>query len=603
MSGAEAKQLLENRKLANRRSAGTLTQTRSSGKTMSTTPKTSPDSNSTWEECEADPEKLSGKACIAVGRQLLGDIEQVGPTLQAVTQDVVFKQHELQKRSPKVAYHIGDSVCFRYGRSEARAVVQEVYPDIDGTFYLLVEDNRREIQVDESRIIGKVEKSGTSGSGKGPGATDDNLATIMAKLQETMHLMELKDTAHREEMGKMQAAVQAIARGGEPRWTHRETRVRQKPEIWFAIAKGGGQTGDVGVFGFAEAQRRLEGATNPVWRRVQSEAEGWAYIAEYQEQQLLATTRPPRIESENEVAVSSSSSSTGRWYAVAKGRNPESVGVYTSWARASVEVEGVSNACFKSFRSEKEADRFLKEYTEQREMTSLQAALFGMKHAPESGDQVKAGESNGMTLDSLSGMGGRASGPDPSQKSEGKIFGLVFTEENSLRSGLVPHPRTLAPQVQMHLLGQALDVAPLPYSVACSSTEGADSGAALSRALATMAGAQTDIELRGEPMDLNWKSGNKISLTSIKTLTQLRERLSELRQGKRAVEQTLLGRISSVLQHAGYETTVADEWALGSIIYRMGCDSQYYYIQLHEHILGQAWEDKSSCDFDNAKLD
>ena len=58
----------------------------------------------------------------------------------------------------------------------------------------------------------------------------------------------------------------------------------------------------------------------------------------------------------------------------------------------------------------------------------------------------------------------------------------------------------------MHLLGQALDVAPLPYSVATGTVESGDSGVALSRALATMAGTQTDMELGGEPMDLNWKS-------------------------------------------------------------------------------------------------
>mmetsp|Transcript_15717 Transcript_15717/g.22435 ORF Transcript_15717/g.22435 Transcript_15717/m.22435 type:complete len:275 (+) Transcript_15717:1897-2721(+) len=116
-----------------------------------------------------------------------------------------------------------------------------------------------------------------------------------------------------------------------------------------------------------------------------------------------------------------------------------------------------------------------------------------------------------------------------------------------------------------------------------------------------MAGTQTDMELGGDPMDLNWKSGSKISLTSIKSLAQLQERLSELRQGKRAVEQTLLGRISSVLQHAGYDANIANEWAVGSILYRIGCDSQYFYIQLHEHNLGQAWEEETSCDFDNAK--
>lgn len=152
-------------------------------------------------------------------------------------------------------------------------------------------------------------------------------------------------------------------------------------------------------------------------------------------------------------------------------------------------------------------------------------------------------------------------------------------------------------------MGQALDVTALPYSVASPSNESMDSTAALSRALASMAGTQTDLELGGDPMDLNWKANHKISLTSIKTLSQLRERLTELRQGKRAIEQTLLGRITSVLQHAGYEPTLAAEWAVNSILYRIGCDSQTFYMQLHEHILDKVWDDEATCDFDNAKLE
>jgi hypothetical protein len=118
-----------------------------------------------------------------------------------------------------------------------------------------------------------------------------------------------------------------------------------------------------------------------------------------------------------------------------------------------------------------------------------------------------------------------------------------------------------------------------------------------------MAGTQTNLELGGDPMDLNWKTSNKLSLSSVKNLTQLRERLTELRQGKWAIEQTLVGRIKSVLQHAGYNYTFAQECVVNSILYRIGCDSQTFYIQLHEHILDKVWDDESMCDFDNDKLE
>jgi hypothetical protein len=50
-------------------------------------------------------------------------------------------------------------------------------------------------------------------------------------------------------------------------------------------------------------------------------------------------------------------------------------------------------------------------------------------------------------------MSSRVSGPDPLQKNEGKLFDIVFTEENILCFGLVPHPHTMSPQVHVHLMG------------------------------------------------------------------------------------------------------------------------------------------------------
>jgi hypothetical protein len=197
-------------------------------------------------------------------------------------------------------------------------------------------------------------------------------------------------------------------------------------------------------------------------------------------------------------------------------------------------------------------------------------------------------------LDGYNGMRGRVTGPDPSQIIEGKLFEIPFTEENALQNGLVPRPQSMAPQVQAHLMGQALDVTALPYSVASVTSDNTDSSAALSWALASMAGAQTDLELGGDPMDLNWKTSNKLLLSSVKNLTQSRERLTELCQGKLVVEQTLVGRITSVLQHAVYNYTLTQEWGVNSILYHIGCDSQTFYIQLHEHKLDKVWDDETT---------
>ena len=599
MSASEAKQILEGRKAANRRSAGLMAGIRSADRSAPS-PKTTPDSGSTWDDCGVNTGDPASGACVALGKQLTAEVSMAPPTLKEITGAIVRKQHQVQREEDfRMGIQAGDRVFFKRGRERKPATVKEIYRDPDGDYYLLEDDRGMEIQVEGHMVVPASKGEEVKNKETSPPSIvpSDPAATLMESMQQMLKLMQQRESVHQGEKDRTQSTERVFQseddRGGKPP----QKAVIPAPEMWYAIAKGRGQEGDVGVFQFAEAQERLRGAVQPVWCHVNSIAEGMEFIADYQEQQLLALTLPHESEVKVKTVESHLASDvTTRWYAVARGKSPESTGVYPSWAKAAVEVEGVSNACFKSFKTEEEAERFVLEYQEQSQATSLQAALTEMKlnrDTPAKSTVTPVGTE--ITKGALSDMGGRVSGPDPSQKMEGKLFGLIFMEENTLRQGLVPHPKTLAPQVQMHLLGQALDVTPLPYTVASSTTDSADTGAALSRALATMAGAQTDMDLGGEPMDLNWKTGSKISVASIKTLSQLRERLSELRQGKRAVEQTLLGRISSVLQHAGYEA--------GSILYRMGCDCQYFYIQLHEHILGQAWDDESSCDFENAKLE
>jgi hypothetical protein len=102
-------------------------------------------------------------------------------------------------------------------------------------------------------------------------------------------------------------------------------------------------------------------------------------------------------------------------YAIARGRTADSVGKYTSWAMASAEVEGVINACFKSFDSEVEEKFFILAYKEQRDVTpsSLQAAVQELPAVQGSmlsmPQPTPEQDGNGS-----SGMGGRISCPDPS---------------------------------------------------------------------------------------------------------------------------------------------------------------------------------------------
>jgi hypothetical protein len=309
------------------------------------------------------------------------------------------------------------------------------------------------------------------------------------------------------------------------------------------------------------------------------------------------------------VPAASNGPRNGSLYAVAKGRNESSIGVF-GFPRAMEEVKGVSDARWKRVTTEEEGWEYIDSEQEnllRRLMeegatpdtveptlpsngTSLQAALSALHN--NSGALANNVQEEGGGLIPTAGLcdlGGRVSGPDPSLKIEGKIFSMLITDATKLRYGLVPNHKHMSPASQAQLLGQALDVTMLPMSDNLGGSEGVETNAALTRALASMAGTQTELELGGEPIDHNWKGGNKVTLARIKNVSVLKDRIAELRANKRAIEQVLLGRLASVLYHAGYDDKVADDWATTSILYRIVCDSQYYYTQLHEHVLSKCY--------------
>ena len=129
-------------------------------------------------------------------------------------------------------------------------------------------------------------------------------------------------------------------------------------------------------------------------------------------------------------------------------------------------------------------------------------------------------------------------------------------------------------QAENHLMEQMLDVTALPHMVAYEGADSMGRSFAMSRALSNLAGHGTELTLGGLPADMNWKSMNKLSIQSIKSLDQLEERLSDLRSGKTTVEGMLLGQLTSVLRCSGYEESSARDWATVSIICMIGCLTQ-----------------------------
>mmetsp|Transcript_15716 Transcript_15716/g.22427 ORF Transcript_15716/g.22427 Transcript_15716/m.22427 type:complete len:117 (+) Transcript_15716:426-776(+) len=97
MTATEAKQRLESRKLANRRSAGiAVGGSRGMGvKSPPTLGQASPDSAETWDDCAEPSSGAPGGACVALGKQMLEEAKAVKPSIKEITEDIVLKQHGL----------------------------------------------------------------------------------------------------------------------------------------------------------------------------------------------------------------------------------------------------------------------------------------------------------------------------------------------------------------------------------------------------------------------------------------------------------------------------------------------------------------------------
>ena len=498
--------------------------------------------------------------------------ESGGPekSIREVTERIAELQQGRAKRN-RAKFREGDCVGYVKGGRMIVGIVTEVFlgstPE-EEPFYAILREEGGEVQISEGslelvsdeqenrvrpprEIMVKSSSSGHSERCQGkPSATPAPGEDVMGSLKTILQSWEANEKRMKSEMDSLRAEVERLqARDAleveTPKAPPKPTKDQKYSQGNFiAVAKGRSEA-SVGVFDFHRAMVELKGVPDALWKRVNTEEEGWMFIHAEQEdllRRLMSEGAPPA--------------------------SPETIDVPPG-------------------------------------STSLQAALGALKNNPsktlsDEPEYHQPGQKLGL---GLSDLGGRATGPDPSLKVEGKIFNMLITDATKLRYGLVPCPKHMSPASQAQLLGQALDVTLLPMSDNLGGSDGGETNVALARALASMAGTRTELELGGEPVDHNWKGGNKVTVGRIKNMSVLKERLAELRANKRAIEQVLVGRLASVLYHAGYDETVAEDWATTSILYRMGCDSQYYYIQLHEHILSKCFDEETECNFENAKLE
>lgn len=391
MTAGDAQLEREAQQAANRKNAAAaLSSVKKKGNSGSVKP--SPESSGTWDVSEGHAGAPPGGACVTLGKHLIAEGPTAGPkTLVDVTRDMVSQQQQFQRSGKPIKdewlFQTGDQVLYIRGRSTQEAVVQEVYPDTEGAYYLLMTEDGTEIQaegrfllpMDEAKPRGKshtnlnnLVSQPKTAEPMAAGTETNQMVDLMRSFQDTLLEMQRREDAQRMEMERLQNMVKAIQQPALPIVNTLSTTLppthNPPVPILYAVALGH-RPESVGVHDFTTAEAEIKGVPEAVWRRVTTVKEGWEFIADHQEKQLLA---PPVLP------------------------NPVPTGSHNATP------------------------------------TSLQSALQNMS--------MSKGPPQEPT-DGFSEMRGRVSGPDPSQKNKGKLFDIFYTEENPFASGWSPTPK------------------------------------------------------------------------------------------------------------------------------------------------------------------
>jgi ribonuclease HI len=97
-----------------------------------------------------------------------------------------------------------------------------------------------------------------------------------------------------------------------------------------------------------EVQQQTESYTRPVYRKFATREEAHEFLTSYQKARISSSS----------VIVDDGKSITA-FYAVAKGRK---TGIFTTWAEAFKQVDGLHSAAFKKFSTQSEAEAFIQKY-------------------------------------------------------------------------------------------------------------------------------------------------------------------------------------------------------------------------------------------------
>ncbi len=307
-----------------------------------------------------------------------------------------------------------------------------------------------------------------------------------------------------------------------------------------------------------------------------------------------------------------------RYYAVAKGFNADSVGVYPSHAAAAPHYLGASGAVQQKFNTEAEAWAFIRDFQASQEAeapapppsgdTPVATQRPGQGEGPSPdhlGDEdgpvpprggTVAGAGGGRTqgttqvcakcqpvgrhhpAKSYDVMGQAPIGPDPSTGKKKSLFGVTLSTDTILREEIAP--AGLSSVVKEQLCEQMLDGTALPGT--CITSNDDSQLSSLARAMNKLVDSQST-PLGGQT-DTQFKSAKRNTLATIKNAEDLQARIVELTECEEMVMENTLGNLVSVLRCGGVAEPLANHVARNCLILRISGDILKNFLRLHTHI-------------------
>jgi hypothetical protein len=179
-------------------------------------------------------------------------------------------------------------------------------------------------------------------------------------------------------------------------------------------------------------------------------------------------------------------------------------------------------------------------------------------------------------------------GPNPSMKKEDELFEFEYGSEMEVRASMCPPG--MGPDHAKILANSVVDVVALPggFTGGNDEKEGSD--------LAMTSAALEELVQQGRSSnestmksDLQWRSGKRTGLRSIKSLTDLTKRFKDLLKLCNCVIKNMIKATVNALKQASWTNMEAiNAWDVRGYFMKMLCNTMDAWIALHQHLLGLA---------------